>query len=64
MMTFELVFQIVLGRKVEFYEVDSFVSEILSAAALAHSCPYLHASLQRLFDNETADESAGTSDEN
>ena len=59
----ESLLQLLLIVQVELYEMYAFVGEKLLAAAAAHGSPDLVTPVQGLGHNETANKTAGTSNE-
>ncbi len=59
-MTAELLAEPFFGREVELDEVDALVLQVLPRAAATHGSPRLHSPAESLFDDEGADETAGS----
>ena len=63
-MAFQLLLKPLLRVQVQLDETDALVLQKLARTALANSRPHLVASRQSLFDDETADKTAGSGDKN
>jgi hypothetical protein len=45
----EFILQLTLTAEVQFYEIDTFISQELARTATANGCPCVHATAKRLF---------------
>ena len=58
-MILKLFLQIVLRRKIQFNEMDTFILQPFARTASPDGCPYFHVAFQCLFHDKATDESRG-----